>query len=336
MSRLLCAIALLTIVGCGLERSAVAQTSGMFFPLAAAGHQACDPWVDYNCVPPKLSPMAVKAMERNRDCDPYLDYACLDSYLGDNVATRFFRYYQLEWGKAVPPTDPKAPPSSRPESLIPPTPQPSPPMPFTEWPYGGTVNIGKTLPNSVDSPLMVAIANTQLGKAMNDSHVQVYGWVAPGGNISTNTVRPAGNAPIGYDYTPNTVQLDQAVVYVERLPDTVQNTHFDWGFRFSALYGVDYRYTTAYGLFSYQLLNHNFVYGYDFPMVYADSIFRSCRAKGAPSALRAGFNAAQTFHLGIVDCDCWPHGGGHACWTLSGASGKQRHQHAARGGAHEL
>jgi hypothetical protein len=66
MNRLLRAIALLTIVWCGLERSAVAQTSGMFFPLGVAGHQACDPWVDYNCVPPKLSPMAVKAMERNR------------------------------------------------------------------------------------------------------------------------------------------------------------------------------------------------------------------------------------------------------------------------------
>jgi hypothetical protein len=24
------------------------------------------------------------------------------------------------------------------------------------------------------------------------------------------------NAPVGYDYTPNTVQLDQAVVYIER------------------------------------------------------------------------------------------------------------------------
>jgi Putative beta-barrel porin-2, OmpL-like. bbp2 len=273
MNRFLCAIGLLTIVWIAQERSAVAQTSGVSFPFALVGHQACDPWVDYDCAPPKLSPMMVKATERNGNCDPYLDYTCLEAYLGDDVATRFFRYYQLEWGKAAPPTDPKAPSSSRPESLIPPTPQSSPPMPFTEWPYGGTVNIGKTLPNSVDSPLMVAIANTQLGKAMNDSHVQVYGWVAPGANISTNTVRPAGNAPIGYDYTPNTIQLDQAVVYVERLPDTVQNTHFDWGFRLSALYGVDYRYTTAYGLFSYQLLNHNSVYGYDFPMVYADLYF---------------------------------------------------------------
>jgi hypothetical protein len=49
--------------------------------------------------------------------------------------------------------------------------------------------------------------------------------------------------------------------------------HFDWGFRFSSIYGVDYRYTTAYGLFSYQLLNHNFVNGYDFPMEYVDLYF---------------------------------------------------------------
>ena len=133
--------------------------------------------------------------------------------------------------------------------------------------------IGVTRPNSVDSPLMVAIANTQLGKAMSDAHIQVYGWVAPAGNISSNTVRPGGNAPAAYDYTPNTVQLDQAVVYIERLADTVQNDHFDWGFRFSALYGDNYRYTTAYGLFSNQLLNKNAVYGVDLPMVYTDLYF---------------------------------------------------------------
>jgi hypothetical protein len=67
----------------------------------------------------------------------------------------------------------------------------------------------------------------QFGAGMNASHVQVYGWVEVGGNVSTNPVKPGGNAPVGYDYTPNTVQLDQAVVYIERLPDTVQNDHFD-------------------------------------------------------------------------------------------------------------
>jgi hypothetical protein len=242
-------------------------------PTAWVEGPVCDPWVDYNCAPLKMRPTTVKAMERSRYCDPYLDYKCLDTYLGDDVATRFFRYYQLEWGKGVAPADPHAPPNTRPESQYPPTPQSAPPMPFTEWPYGGTQNLGKTLPNSVDSPLMVAIANTQLGKAMNDAHVQVYGWVAPGANISTNTVKPAGNAPVAYDYTPNTIQLDQAVFYVERLADTVQNDHFDWGFRFSTLYGVDYRYTTAYGLMSYQLLNKNQVNGIDFPMAYVDLFF---------------------------------------------------------------
>ena len=54
------------------------------------------------------------------------------------------------------------------------------------------------------------------------SYIQVYGWVDPGGNLSTNTRTSGGNAPAAYSYNPNTVQLDQAVVYIERLPDTVQ------------------------------------------------------------------------------------------------------------------
>jgi hypothetical protein len=186
-------------------------------------------------------------MERSGNCDPYLDYNCLDAYLGDNVVTRFLRYYQLEWGKAVAPSDPKAPPSRRSDAVWPATPEPSPPMPFTEWPYGGSEAIGVTRPNSVDSPLMVALANTQLGHSMNDAHVQVYAWVAPGGNISTNKVRPGGNAPAAYDYRCSSTRPSSMS---NAWPDTVQNDHFDWGFRFATLYGVDYRYTTAYGLFS--------------------------------------------------------------------------------------
>src|SRR5215472_10568293 len=176
-----------------------------------------------------------------------------DKRLGDDFFTRLVNYYALQWGRTEPPPDPTAPPSRR--AGWSPAPLATPPHPFTEWPYGGTTSIGVTRPNSVDSPLMVALSNTEVGKAMNAAHTQVYGWVEVGGNVSTNSVKPGGNAPVGYDYTPNTVQLDQAVVYIERLPDTVQNDHFDWGFRFSAIYGVDYRYTTAYGLFSYQLLN---------------------------------------------------------------------------------
>jgi hypothetical protein len=104
---------------------------------------------------------------------------------------------------------------------------------------------------------------------MADNHIQIYGWINGGGNISNNTVR-GGNAPAAYDYNPNTVQLDQAVIYFERLPDTVQKDHIDWGFRIAPIYGETYRYTTAYGLWSNQLLNQNKNYGYDLPMAYGE------------------------------------------------------------------
>ncbi len=122
-------------------------------------------------------------------------------------------------------------------------------MPFTEWPYGGSTNLGANRPSSVDSPLMVAIANTAVGQWMSDNHLQLYGWIEGGGNISTNHVH-GGNAPAGYSYRPNTLQLDQAVLYFERTPDTVQKDSIDWGFRISGIYGENYRYTTAYGLWS--------------------------------------------------------------------------------------
>ncbi len=200
--------------------------------------------------------------------DPYKNYACLDNYLGSNVAVRLYNYYKLEYGQSAAPADPTAPPGRR--DGWPATPETTPPMPFTEWPYGGATSIGVNRPNSVDSPFMNAISETGLGKLMSDYHIQLYGWVDVGGNLSSNTRRPGGNAPIGYAYTPNTIQNDQTVVYLERTPDTVQTDHVDWGFRLSAIYGVDYRYTTSYGLASYQLLKRNNINGYDFPMVYGE------------------------------------------------------------------
>ncbi|QIG92060.1 MULTISPECIES: outer membrane beta-barrel protein [unclassified Bradyrhizobium] len=200
-------------------------------------------------------------------CDPYKNYSCLDSYLGSDFFTRFVNYYRLEWGHDAAPSDPKAPPSRR--AYWPTTPQSTPPMPFADWPYGGSTNIGDTRPSSVDSPLMAALGNTPAGQWMNDAHIQVYGWVNAGGNLSNNTVK-GGNSPAAYDYNPNTVQLDQAVVYIERLPDTVQKDHVDWGFRLAPIYGENYRYTTAYGLWSNQLLNQNKNYGYDLPMAYGE------------------------------------------------------------------
>src|SRR5580704_9828846 len=132
---------------------------------------------------------------------PYDNYACLDAYLGDDVIGRLYNYYKLEWGQPGPPADPSAPPSRI--DGWPRTPQTTPPMPFTEWPYGGTTSIGVTRTGSVDSPLMVAIANTGLGRWMNEWGFQVYGWVDPGFNFSSNQLRkPGGNAPVAYAYIP--------------------------------------------------------------------------------------------------------------------------------------
>src|SRR6201996_2180987 len=99
--------------------------------------------------------------------DPYKNYACLDTYLGTTFLERFFNYYRLEWGHDAAPADPKAPPSRRPESEVPATPETIPPYPFTEWPYGGTTSLGVTRASSVDSPLMTALSNTSAGSWMN-------------------------------------------------------------------------------------------------------------------------------------------------------------------------
>src|SRR6516165_9222264 len=115
---------------------------------------------------------------------PYKNYDCLDAYLGDGFFERLVNYYKLEWGHEGPPADPKAPPARR--AGWPDAPATTPPFPFTEWPYGGATSIGVTRPSSADSPLMVALANTQVGKFMNDNNLQFYGWINGGGNISTN------------------------------------------------------------------------------------------------------------------------------------------------------
>jgi len=194
----------------------------------------------------------------------------VNAEIGSNPVERFIKYYGAEWGQAGPPADPNAPASTKPGWTAPP--QSAPPMPFTDWPYGASTLIGNNRTASVDSPLMTAIAPTSLGKAMASAGIQVYGWVDVGGNLSTST-RKFGNAPAAYDFNPNQVQLDQAVIYVERTPDTVQTDHVDWGFRVSAIYGTDYRYTTSYGLASYQLLKRNDTAGYDFPMIYGELYF---------------------------------------------------------------
>jgi hypothetical protein len=102
--------------------------------------------------------------------------------------------------------------------------------------------------------------------ALKKARIKVYGWINPGISVSTSN---KSNIPESYAIVPNRVELDQGVIRIERLPDTVQTDHIDWGFRLTPMYGIDYRRTTAQGWFSGQLLNHNYLYGFDPVEAYA-------------------------------------------------------------------
>jgi len=101
---------------------------------------------------------------------------------------------------------------------------------------------------------------------LKHARIKVYGWINPGISVSTSN---KSNIPESYAIVPNRVELDQGVIRIERLPDTVQTDHIDWGFRLTPMYGIDYRWTTSQGWFSGQLLNHNYLYGFDPVEAYA-------------------------------------------------------------------
>jgi hypothetical protein len=150
-------------------------------------------------------------------------------------------------------------------------PESNPPWPFTVWPYGGSPMIGQS--NAVAPPLMTALYNGPHGEAWQASKIEIYGWVDPGFNISSSNKPGFANAPAAYYVVQNTIQLDQATLYIERPVDTVQTDHIDWGFRLTALYGEDYRFTTSKGVLSNQLLGKNSTDGFDPVMAYFDVYF---------------------------------------------------------------
>jgi Putative beta-barrel porin-2, OmpL-like. bbp2 len=174
--------------------------------------------------------------------------------LTGNFFHRLAQFYSQDWAGTN-----QSGPSVTKRGLTPPL--DSPPFPFSDWGYGGSPDIGA--PDGNTYPLMSALN-------LENSRTKVYGWVAGSFNFSTSA---QNNFPVAYDIFPNKIEMNQAVVYVERLPDTVQNTHFDWGFHATAFYGIDYRFTTAKGYFSQQLLLFNRQYGFDPVLEYLDLYF---------------------------------------------------------------
>ncbi|WP_158941709.1 outer membrane beta-barrel protein [Granulicella sp. S190] len=142
-----------------------------------------------------------------------------------------------------------------------PAPLDSVPFPSSDYSVGGTPVIGA--PDTQTYPLMQAINQ-------NKTRTKIYGWFNGGFNVSTSNKGDGANSPASYYYNPNRITPDQQVLFIERLPDTVQTDHVDYGFRFAQLWGQDYRYTTAKGIFSQQLLARNHEYGYDPVMFYFD------------------------------------------------------------------
>jgi hypothetical protein len=177
-----------------------------------------------------------------------------NNVLTGNFFERLVQFYKQDWAGKNP-----AGPSPAKRGL--PAPLDSPPFPSSDWIYGGAPDIGA--PDGNTYPLMSALN-------LENNRTKIYGWVATSINFSTSGTN---NFPVSYDIFPNKIELNQAVIYLERLPDTVQNDHFDWGYHITAFYGIDYRFTTAKGYFSQQLLKFNRQYGFDPVLEYFDLYF---------------------------------------------------------------
>lgn len=153
----------------------------------------------------------------------------------------------------------------------------SPPFPSAEWQLGG-VEYPIGVPNgNAQYPLEKALACTAFGGWLRDHRIETYGWINPSANLSTSRDT---NYPLSYATRPNRVEFNQFLFRVQRVPDTVQTDHVDWGFHIDQLYGYDYHYTAMKGVFSNQLLNHprpppdlpGKVYGYD-PMIWFVDVY---------------------------------------------------------------
>ena len=175
-----------------------------------------------------------------------------------NLVRRWEKFYAEDW-KGTAASGPAAPRRGLPSPLS------SPPFPSSDWSYGGSPTIGEADSNVY--PLMTAIDGEKGGAK---GRTKVYGWVEASGNLSTSRDR---NTPVSNDAFSNRIELNQFVVYVERLPDSVQRDHIDWGFHLTSFFGTDYRFTTDKGYLSSQLISHDRQYGFDPVLEYVDVYF---------------------------------------------------------------
>jgi hypothetical protein len=163
--------------------------------------------------------------------NPAADAQQSGSTVPKGFVARWADFYRQDWwGTAGTPTAPAR------RGL--PSPLGSPPFPNSDWPYGGSPVIGE--PDGNSYPLMTAINGAR-------SRTKLYGWIDPTVNFSTSA---HDNSPEANDVYASRAEMNQIVLYAERLPDSVQRDHVDWGYHLTALYGTDYRFTTGKGYWS--------------------------------------------------------------------------------------
>ncbi|HXQ73680.1 MAG TPA: outer membrane beta-barrel protein [Pyrinomonadaceae bacterium] len=161
--------------------------------------------------------------------------------------------------------DPSPSPSASPETAPSESPRRAQPAPF-DGVFPGTEYLGPVIGVPDTDPVWpLTKALWDASPALKKAKIKAYGWFNPGFTVSTSN---NSNQPLSYAIVPNKLEMDQAVLRFERVPDTAQTNHVDWGFRFTTFYGIDYRWTTAQGWFSDQLLGRNSLYGADPVEVY--------------------------------------------------------------------
>jgi hypothetical protein len=218
--------------------------------------------------------------DANGDCKvkSWLDYksgadGCVEFFKPKQETGGFcYRFYKVYYDEFFP--DPKAKAQEEPERprRTNPSPFDSPPFPVNE--YQGYPLVGVPYDDTA-WPVMKALygANTPLTDAIKESRVRFYGWVTAGGNWSTASTNNV-NGISGYWVQTNRFNLDQLVFRLERNLDSVQQEHIDYGYRITALYGMDYRFMAATGWGSdTELQVHNLLYGWDPTEVYFDVYF---------------------------------------------------------------
>jgi hypothetical protein len=130
--------------------------------------------------------------------------------------------------------------------------------------------------NPSDRPLTGLLNKTPLGRPMQESRINVYGWTE--GSYNYNFMNPAKSLNLGrvFDVNDNRFQINQIDLAVERKVDL--STHqWDVGGRLEMLYGTDARFIHSNGMFDFSnratagsTVAPGPEYQFDIPQVYAD------------------------------------------------------------------